>query len=104
MSYSPETAKYLCFSEARRSFADGSLTPRQFLESCLAQISERESAIKAFVSLDLEGARSSADAATQRWRRGEPLSAIDGMPVAIKDCFDVRGYPTKVNSRLYEQQ
>ena len=52
--------------------------------------------------LDIEGARKQADASTTRWRRGKPLSAVDGLPVGIKDCFDVAGWPTEVNSALFK--
>jgi Asp-tRNA(Asn)/Glu-tRNA(Gln) amidotransferase A subunit family amidase len=104
MTYSPQTARYLCFADARRSFADDKDTPRAFLERCIEEISRLEPTIKAFVSLDLGAARTAADAATSRWRAGRPLSAIDGIPVGIKDCFDVRGYPTRANSALFEHQ
>jgi Asp-tRNA(Asn)/Glu-tRNA(Gln) amidotransferase A subunit family amidase len=31
-----------------------------------------------------------------------PLSRVDGLPIGIKDCFDVRGFPTKANSALFD--
>src|SRR5579862_4807832 len=98
--YDPGAAAYLSFSSARGRFADGSDSPRAFLERCLETIESREPEIKAFVTLDLEGARASADAASERWRGGRPLSSIDGLPVGIKDCFDVAGWPTEVNCAL----
>jgi len=57
--------------------------------------------VRAFVCFDLAGARDAADRSTQRWRDGRPLSAVDGLPVGVKDCFDVRGLPTRVNSGLF---
>lgn len=38
----------------------------------------------------LEAAKASAE----RWRKGKPLSVLDGVPVAVKDEIDVRGYAT----------
>jgi Asp-tRNA(Asn)/Glu-tRNA(Gln) amidotransferase A subunit family amidase len=102
MAYDPRTARYLCFAEARAAFAAGRDTPRAFLERCLETIAALEPKILAFVRLDLDGARSAADRATKRWRANRPLSAVDGMPVGIKDCYDVQGMPTEVNSRMFK--
>jgi Asp-tRNA(Asn)/Glu-tRNA(Gln) amidotransferase A subunit family amidase len=104
MSYDPRTARYLCFADARGAFAAGSDTPRAWLERALEQIAARESDVRAFVHLDIDAARTAADESSERWRRGQPLSNVDGMPVAIKDCFDVRGLPTRVNSALFEDR
>lgn len=100
--YDPDTARYLSFSTARGGFAEGRTTPRQFLEGCLERIARLEPRIKAFVRLDVAGARAAAEASTTRWRNGNPLSLIDGLPVGIKDCFDVGGWPTEVNSPLFK--
>jgi len=99
--YDPKSASYLSFAAAKRAFAAGSDTPRAFLERCIEQIERREPQIKAFVRLDFEGARQQADASATRWQRGQPLSAVDGLPVGIKDCFDIAGWPTEVNSALF---
>jgi Asp-tRNA(Asn)/Glu-tRNA(Gln) amidotransferase A subunit family amidase len=102
--YDPRATQYLSFAAARRKFVAGTDTPRAFLERCLQEIDTREPQVKAFVRLDLPGARAAADAAGERWHRGNPLSAVDGMPLGIKDCFDVRGWPTEVNSELFKDQ
>jgi Asp-tRNA(Asn)/Glu-tRNA(Gln) amidotransferase A subunit family amidase len=104
MTYDTRTACYLCFSDAARAFSDGGDSPRAFLERCLEQIASLEPMVRAFAHLDVAGARAAAEAADTRWRGGRPLSAVDGMPVAIKDCFDVKGMPTKVNSALFHDK
>jgi len=101
--YDPKSASYLSFAAAKRAFAAGSDTPRAFLERCIEQIERHEPQIKAFVRLDFEGARQQADASATRWQRGQPLSAVDGLPVGIKDCFDIAGWPTEVNSALFRE-
>ncbi len=101
MAYDPKTARYLSFAQARQSFLAGHDTPRDYVERCLARIAELEPKVRAFVRLDPEGTRRTADAATARWRAGRPLSVVDGLPVAIKDCFDVAGFPTACNSGLF---
>ena len=99
--YDPKTVRYQSFADTRRAFASGADTPRAYLERCIAVIERREPEVHAFVCLDLSAARAAADAATARWKAGAPLSAVDGLPTAIKDCFDVRGFPTRVNSAYF---
>ena len=46
-------------------------------------------------------ARRAADASTERWRTGRPLSPIDGMPVGIKDIIETADMPTEQGSPLF---
>jgi Asp-tRNA(Asn)/Glu-tRNA(Gln) amidotransferase A subunit family amidase len=86
---------------ARAQFADGSDTPRAYLERCLAALDAWEPRIGAFVHLNIDGARAAADAATARWADGRPLSPIDGMPLGIKDIIETIDMPTENGSPLY---
>jgi Asp-tRNA(Asn)/Glu-tRNA(Gln) amidotransferase A subunit family amidase len=38
--------------------------------------------------LNFDGARAAADASSMRWRDNKPLSAIDGMPIGLKDIIE----------------
>jgi Asp-tRNA(Asn)/Glu-tRNA(Gln) amidotransferase A subunit family amidase len=100
--YDPTTAAYPCFTDASAAFGDGRSSSREFLETCLSSLEAREPAVRAFTALRIDDARREADAATSRWRAGAPLSPVDGMPFAVKDCFDVEGLPTRVNSALFD--
>ncbi|WP_205042217.1 amidase [Rhodoligotrophos defluvii] len=101
-TYSPKDFTQLTFHDAIPAFVDGRDTPRAYLERCLETIAEREPVVKAWVTLNEEGARAAADASTARYTAGRPLSSIDGMPVGIKDLFMTRDMPTKMGSPLYE--
>ena len=103
-SYDPKSARLLSFAEAATAFRDGTDTPRDYLERCLATIDAREPDVKAFTAFNLDGARGAADAATARYRDGRPLSPVDGMPVAVKDVFDTHDMPTTHNSDLFRGQ
>jgi Asp-tRNA(Asn)/Glu-tRNA(Gln) amidotransferase A subunit family amidase len=103
-TYDPKAATYLSFAAARHGFAAGTDSPREFLERCLGEIERLEQQVRAFVRLDIPGARTAADASTKRWRAGRPLSLVDGIPVGIKDCFDVQGWPTEVNCALFKDR
>ncbi len=100
--YDPTSPPLLQFNEqVTASFSDGWDTPRAYLERCLNAIAEREPEVLAFVCLNEEGARKAADASTERYKNGRPLSAIDGCPVAIKDIIETIDMPTQMNSPIY---
>jgi Asp-tRNA(Asn)/Glu-tRNA(Gln) amidotransferase A subunit family amidase len=82
-------------------FADGTDTPRDFLERCLTALAELEPKIGAFVHLDVNAARAAADQSTTRWRAGKPISKIDGMPIGIKDIIETIDMPTEQGSPLF---
>ncbi|WP_421555807.1 amidase [Pseudomonas kitaguniensis] len=70
------------------AFASGRSDPVQVLEQALSQASQ---APGVFISLSAERALREAQAASARWRAGQPLSVFDGVPLAWKDLFDVAG-------------
>jgi Asp-tRNA(Asn)/Glu-tRNA(Gln) amidotransferase A subunit family amidase len=80
----------------------GADSPRIVLEECLAAIDAWEPAVGAFTALGVEAARQAADASTARWRAGASLSAIDGMPVGVKDMIDTMDLPTQMGSPLFD--
>jgi Asp-tRNA(Asn)/Glu-tRNA(Gln) amidotransferase A subunit family amidase len=102
ITYDPAESRLLEFCAHSRAFVDGADNPRNYLERCLAKISEREPAVKAFVCMNIEGARNAADAATARYRAGRPLSPVDGMPFGVKDIFETADMPTQMNSPIYQ--
>src|SRR3954452_21252809 len=89
------------FLSASKRFADGTDTPRAFLEKCLSELAAREPQVGAFVNLDLDGARAAADLSTVRWREAAQLSPIDGMPIGIKDIIETVDMPTEMGSPLF---
>ena len=96
-SYDPKTFKQLTFHDAVGRFRSGDDTPRDYLERCLTVVDERETNVQAFAHLNKEAARTAADASTARYKDGQPLSAIDGMPIGIKDLLETREMPTEMN-------
>jgi Asp-tRNA(Asn)/Glu-tRNA(Gln) amidotransferase A subunit family amidase len=53
------------------------------------------------VAVDEEDVLAQARASGERWRRGQPLSPLDGVPVAIKDELDLVPYPTGGGARVF---
>ncbi len=90
------------FLATAAQFAPGHDTPRAYLERCLDALAVWEPKIGAFVHTDLSGARAAADASSTRWRDNKPLSAIDGMPIGIKDIIETADMPTGMGSPLFD--
>lgn len=75
------------------SLVHGEDTPVALAQRCLARAASH-SALNAFVALDADIVMAQAHAAQKRRKRGTPLSPIDGIPIAVKDNFLTRDYPT----------
>ncbi|MDO0929655.1 amidase [Streptomyces sp. TG1A-8] len=99
--YDPGAYVGLRFYAAVRCFQEGTDTPRDYLERCLSRITELEPTVRAWVILNEAGAREQADASTRRYRRGEPLSPIDGMPIGVKDVLETKDMPTEYGCAAY---
>ncbi|KAL8902926.1 MAG: hypothetical protein Q9207_004274 [Kuettlingeria erythrocarpa] len=74
------------------------LTPTKVIEGLLAQISANKEHSTAFLQIIPEKVIAAAEASTTRWRTGNPLSPLDGVPVAIKDELDLDGYEKSLGS------
>ena len=94
----PEPRSYFA---ATASFATGEDSPRGFLERCIARIEADDGEVGAFVAVNADAARAAAEEASARWKEGRPLSAIDGMPVGIKDIMETADMATEQGSPLF---
>ncbi|MEM7250647.1 MAG: amidase [Pseudomonadota bacterium] len=101
-NYQPDNPTGRPFHTVQPQFVSGESTPNEFLSRCIQTIEERESTVKAFVAFDLDRAKAGAEASTERYRRGQHLSPIDGMPVAIKDVIQTKDFPTTFGSPIYK--
>ncbi|HWI39552.1 MAG TPA: amidase [Burkholderiales bacterium] len=97
----PVRPKARSFVEAVQTFKSGQQSPREFLDSCIEAIDSLEPRVQAFVVTNFEAARAAVDESTARWRAGRPLSAIDGMPVGVKDIMESADMPTGQGSPLF---
>lgn len=80
------------------AYAKGSFTPVDAVDKLFSRLAAKDfgaATHSPFVALDEAGAREAAAASAVRWARGEPLSALDGVPVPIKDEYHQRGLPTR---------
>ncbi len=86
-------------NELARDLAAGHVTSRDLVENCLARIQdEGGEGRRAFVAVDGDGARQAADAMDKLRRASAPLSPYAGIPISIKDLFDIAGQVTRAGS------
>ena len=82
------------------AYAARSLSPVEVTQHALDRIGAFNGHVNAYLAVTADLALDQAKAAEQAYRsgRGQPLS---GVPVSIKDLFDVEGAPTTYGSRAY---
>jgi aspartyl-tRNA(Asn)/glutamyl-tRNA(Gln) amidotransferase subunit A len=89
-------------TELVAGYARGVVSPVDATEAVLARIAARDAELNAFCLVDADGAVAQARRSEQRWRAGEPLGPVDGVPTSIKDLFLTRGWPTLRGSRTID--
>ena len=76
-------------------------TSRELVEQALGRIADRAGeGARAFLKVYAEAARADAEQADRLRKIGVRRSAIDGLPVSLKDLFDVAGEVTLAGSRV----
>jgi len=81
-------------AEAGRRFRAGTLTPSELTEELLGRIASENSRLNAFYEIFQDQAKADAARATRELANGQDRGPLHGIPVAIKDLFDVRGTVT----------
>jgi aspartyl-tRNA(Asn)/glutamyl-tRNA(Gln) amidotransferase subunit A len=74
----------------------------ELLDRQLADIEVADPQVKAFLRLLPELAHEQAAAADRRYAAGEPLGALDGVPMALKDVLCVEGVETTAGSQILQ--
>jgi Asp-tRNA(Asn)/Glu-tRNA(Gln) amidotransferase A subunit family amidase len=82
--------------------ARGEITPLAAAEEALARTNSNASR-NVYIALDPERIRQEAATLPQRFAQN-PKPPLYGVPVSIKDCFDVAGFPTTLGSRFYAER
>ena len=85
--------------ELAEALEAGRTTSRALLEECLARIADPAGeGGRTFVSVNTEAARAQADATDTLRRHGRAAGPYAGIPVSVKDLFDVAGEVTAAGS------
>jgi len=75
------------------SIARGDLSAVEAVEASIARIEAVNPRLNAVVVKRYEAARAEAQAADERRARGEALGPLHGVPITIKESFDLAGTP-----------
>ncbi len=82
----------------------GSISPVELTEACLARIKKLNPRLNAFVTVTADAARAQARQAEAEIRRGEWRGRLHGIPLALKDLIDTAGVRTTAASALYKDR
>ncbi|MEX2447052.1 MAG: amidase [Dehalococcoidia bacterium] len=94
----------LTIADASARIDAGELSPVALTEAAFARIDATDATLNAFVRLMRGSALAEAEAAEQRARTRRRRSALDGIPVAVKDIFDTAGVVTSAGTAAFRER
>lgn len=94
----------LTIAEAGAALRNGTLSSVALTRAHLDRIDQRDARIGAFVHVAADAAIMAAEAADRMLADGRDIGPMHGIPFAIKDVFDVNGWPVRWGSRLRQDQ
>jgi aspartyl-tRNA(Asn)/glutamyl-tRNA(Gln) amidotransferase subunit A len=87
--------------ELAQSLAEGHTTSRALVEDALARATDPAGeGARVFIKLQADQARATADAMDGLRRVGRSPGRYAGIPIVLKDLFDIAGEPTPAGSRV----
>ena len=92
----------LSLRQAAELLAAGSCSSVELCQAFIARAEEVDGKVHALLALDKEDVLKQAAAADARRAAGKPLSALDGVPVTLKDNIAAEGQPCTCASKILE--
>ncbi|HTM61104.1 MAG TPA: amidase [Burkholderiales bacterium] len=89
-------------AELTAAYASGKLSPVEAARAALERIESWEPRINAMYRVHAERALDDARASEVRWRSNRALSALDGVPITLKENIYTRGDPAPIGTRANE--
>ncbi len=91
---------HLTIAQAADLLSRRELSPVELTEACLSRIEAFDGRLNAFITVTAEAALEAARAAEKEIARGEYRGPLHGVPLALKDLFDVVGVRTTAGSKI----
>jgi amidase len=91
---------WLTLSEVCRRIKSGELTSKAVTEHTLKRIRATEGRYRAYVTVTADDALASAERLDAARAKGEPLGALHGVPIALKDLLWTRGVVTTCGTKV----
>ena len=96
--------EYYTTADYRDAYLSGALTPVDVVEYLLPLIlrtgTKPSKYAVAYLDVQPDTVKAAARASAERYKAGKPLSALDGVPVAVKDEVNLKGYKKCLGSSL----
>ena len=93
-------AEPITILELSRALQARQTTAEAVLDKSLQRIAERNPTLNAFITVFEDDAREGARTADREIRSGQYRGPLHGVPISLKDLFDVRGAATTAASRV----
>lgn len=87
--------------EAAEAVRAGRVSPVELVEACLVRMRALDSELKAWAHVDGEGALAVARERESEAREGRLRGPLHGVPIGVKDIFDVAGMPTTGGAKSF---
>ena len=94
----PEGLADLSADTLSQLYCTGDLAPHEVVAAVIDRMTAREPALNAMYRIDADGALACARESTERWKNGAPRSAVDGVPVTVKENLYSRGDPAPIGT------
>ena len=91
---------YVSIAEIREGARAKKVSPVEVVAAYLERIDTLQPKLNAFVHLDVEAVRAQARYAEDAVRRGGAAGPLLGVPITLKSCIDVAGWPCPAGSLL----
>ena len=92
----------LTIKEAHKLLEKKEITSVELVKAHFNEIKKRDKDIRAFLSLNEEGALEAAKKVDERISRGEPIEMLAGIPAAIKDNISIKSAKVTAASKILE--
>ncbi|MCQ9422129.1 AtzE family amidohydrolase [Pseudomonas sp. LJDD11] len=94
----------LSISQLKSALAAGEFSAAEIAEHSLGAIEQRNRAINAWTRITHQRMREEAQALDRRRQQGEALPALAAVPYAVKNLFDVAGFPTLAGAQIFKDR
>jgi amidase len=88
------TLAFASATELARKIRDKEISSRELTDYYIGRIERFDGDLNAVIVRDFQGARDAADAADAALAKGESLGPLHGVPMTIKESYDIAGTPT----------